>query len=41
MPGQTTPIKNDVKEYFMNIWGDPLAGIKWKGYRIRLLVEED
>ena len=41
MPGQTTPIKNDVKEYFMNVWGDPLPGIKWKGYRIRLLVEED
>ena len=41
MPGQTTPIKNDVKEYFMNHWGDPLPGIKWKGFRIRLLVEED
>ncbi len=41
MPGQTTPVKNDVKEYFMNLWGDPLPGMKWKGFRIRLMTEDD
>lgn len=36
----TLPIKNEVKEYFEKLWGDPLKGIKWKGYRIRT-IEED
>ena len=36
----TLPIKNEVKEYFEKLWGEPLKGIKWKGYRIRT-IEED
>lgn len=39
-PHVSTPIKNDVKEYFENIWGASEPGIKWSGYRIRNLQDE-
>lgn len=35
IPGQTIPIKNDLKEYIINEWGEPEAGVKWSGYRVR------
>ena len=33
----TVPIKNEVKEYFERLWGDPDKGCKWVGYRIRTM----
>jgi len=33
----TVPIKNEVKEYFERLWGDPDKGCKWMGYRIRTM----
>ena len=39
LPGQKVPIKNDVKEYFIRLWGNPRRGGKWKGYRIRTLQD--
>jgi P4 family phage/plasmid primase-like protien len=41
LPNQTIPIKNDVKEYFMRVWGDPLKGFKWKGYKPRVMEQEE
>lgn len=38
-PAQTVPIKNEVKEYFERIWGEPEPGVKWQGYRIRTLQD--
>jgi phage/plasmid-associated DNA primase len=35
LPHNTVPIKNEVKEYFIKLWGDPERGIKWSGYRLR------
>lgn len=39
-PNMSLPIKNDVKEYFENIWGPCERGAKWKGYRIRTLQDD-
>ena len=39
-PHVSTPIKNDVKEYFENTWGTPEPGIKWSGYRIKTLQDD-
>lgn len=39
-PNTTLLIKNDVKEYFEKVWGEPLHGQKWRGYRIRTLRDE-
>ena len=39
-PNMTLPIKNQVKEYFEKLWGDPERGCRWRGYRIRTLEEE-
>ena len=35
----TLPIKNEVKEYFEKLWGEP-RGARWAGYRIRTLEED-
>ena len=35
----TLPIKNEVKEYFEKLWGEP-RGARWPGYRIRTLEED-
>jgi phage/plasmid-associated DNA primase len=35
MPGHTLPMKNDVKQYFVRVWGEPETGLKWHGYKIR------
>lgn len=39
-PNMALPIKNQVKEYFEKLWGEPGRGCRWKGYRIRTLEEE-
>ena len=39
-PNMTLPIKNEVKEYFEKIWGEPEKGGRWKGYRFRTIEEE-
>ncbi len=39
-PNMSLPIKNQVKEYFEKLWGEPGRGCRWKGYRIRT-IEED
>jgi P4 family phage/plasmid primase-like protien len=31
----SVPSKNELKEYFTKLWGEPESGIKWYGYRIR------
>ena len=36
-PNTTIPIKNDVKEYYINLMGDLDRGSKWSGYGIRTL----
>ena len=40
LPGQTLPIKNEVEEYFIRLWGEPSRGKKWKGYRIKTLQDD-
>ena len=39
-PNMSLPIKNDVKEYFENLWGSCERGMKWNGYRIRTLQDD-
>lgn len=39
-PGQSIPVKNEVKEYFCKTWGEPNNGFKWKGFRIRNLQDD-
>ena len=39
-PNMSLPIKNQVKDYFEKLWGEPGRGCRWKGYRIRTLEEE-
>ena len=39
-PHISLPIKNEVKEYFENLWGDCERGSRWYGYRIRTLQDD-
>ena len=39
-PNHTVPIKNEVKEYFVKLWGDPERGCKWQGYRVRTIQDD-
>jgi P4 family phage/plasmid primase-like protien len=39
MPNHSIPVKNEVKEYFIRLWGEP-EGVKWKGYKLRNYEEE-
>jgi P4 family phage/plasmid primase-like protien len=39
-PNNQLPIKNDVKEYFENIWGESERGGRWQGFRIRTLDDD-
>jgi P4 family phage/plasmid primase-like protien len=39
-PGQAVPVKNDVREYFSKLWGEPSLGLKWTGHRIRTLDDD-
>jgi P4 family phage/plasmid primase-like protien len=38
-PGHQLPVKNEVKEYFLKLWGDA-PNLKWKGYKIKEFHEE-
>jgi phage/plasmid-associated DNA primase len=39
-PHMSLPIKNEVKEYFENLWGPCERGIRWHGFRIRNLQDD-
>lgn len=39
-PGQNVPVKNEVREYFTRLWGEPSTGLKWNGHKIRTLQDE-
>ena len=39
LPHNSIPIKNEVKEYFTRLWGDPEKGPKWNGYRIVTMAD--
>ncbi len=39
-PSMSLPIKNEVKEYFERLWGEPERGCRWNGYRFRTLEED-
>ena len=41
MPGQKLPLKNDVKQYFTRVWGEPESGLKWFGYKIRTTFNDN
>jgi P4 family phage/plasmid primase-like protien len=40
MPGMQLPKKLDTEEYFKKLWGNPLEGKKWNGYRIRNIQDD-
>jgi len=40
LPGHTVPMKNEIEEYFIKIWGTSERGKKWKGYRQRTLQDD-
>tara|TARA_Y100000996_G_scaffold414633_1_gene406099 strand:- start:516 stop:3245 length:2730 start_codon:yes stop_codon:yes gene_type:complete len=41
LPNYSLPIKNEVKEYFVRLWGSPeKRGFKWVGYRIKTIQDE-
>lgn len=39
-PHMSLPNKNQVKEYFENLWGPCERGIRWHGYRVRTLQDD-
>ena len=39
-PKHTTPIRNDVQEYFTKLWDEPEKGLRWHGYRIKSADEQ-
>ena len=39
-PGRQIPNKNEISEYFTKIWGEPMIGMKWKGYRLKTLQDD-
>ena len=39
-PGNSIPVKNEVKEYFCRFWGDPEPGVRWYGYRVRSIDDD-
>lgn len=38
-PGNQLPLKNEVKDYFIKLWGESENG-KWRGYRIKTIADE-
>lgn len=40
MPNHSLPIKNEVKEYFVKVWGEPGRGCQWNGHRIRTMQDD-
>jgi P4 family phage/plasmid primase-like protien len=39
-PHNSLPIKNEVKEYFENLWGPCEKGLRWHGFRVRTLQDD-
>ena len=39
-PKHSTPIRNEVQEYFTKLWDEPEKGMKWRGYRIKTPDEQ-
>jgi P4 family phage/plasmid primase-like protien len=39
LPGHQLPVKNEVKEHFIKLWGEPVNS-KWKGYKVKPFTEE-
>ena len=39
-PKHSTPIRNEVQEYFTKLWDEPEKGMKWHGYRIKTPDEQ-
>lgn len=39
-PGQTVPVKNEVRQYFAHLWGEPTHAFKWTGYKIRTMEDQ-
>ena len=39
-PHTSVPIKNEIRDYFERLWGEPNRGYIWKGYRIRTLQDD-
>lgn len=39
-PNERLPVKSDVKDYFVKIWGDPDRLGNWKGFRLMLLEDQ-
>ena len=40
MPHHTTPTKNEVKEYFIKLWNDPVKN-RWTGYKLKSYDENE
>jgi phage/plasmid-associated DNA primase len=40
LPNHSLPIKNEIEEYFCKIWGEPIKGKQWSGYRIRTIQDD-
>ena len=39
-PHMSLPIKNEVREYFENLWGPCDRGIRWYGFRVKTLQDD-
>lgn len=39
-PHMQLPIKNEVREYFENLWGETTNGTRWKGFRVKTLQDD-
>lgn len=40
LPGHSVPVKNEVEDYFVRLWGNPEEGKRWKGYKQRTLEDK-
>ena len=38
--GYKAPKKDDVKQYFIKMWGEIEPGMKWSGFKIRRLEDD-
>lgn len=38
LPGHSVPVKNEIEDYFIKLWGLPEEGKRWKGYKQRQIV---
>jgi P4 family phage/plasmid primase-like protien len=40
LPNQSVPVKIDVEDYFVKLWGSPEPGKKWSGYRAKVAQDD-